>query len=76
MPIVIDGRGLLPPEPLERTLQALETLPAGEELTLLVNCHPEPLLFLLQDLDCSWEEVTRPDGTHQLTIRRRSQEPA
>lgn len=70
MPILIDGRGLMPPEPLERTLRALETLPPGEELTLLVNCHPEPLLFLLQDLDCTCEEVTRPDGTHQLSIRR------
>lgn len=70
MPIVIDGRGLMPPEPLERTLRALETLPVGEELTLLVNHHPEPLLFLLQDLDCTCEEVMRPDGTHQLTIRR------
>lgn len=70
MPIVIDGRGLMPPEPLERTLRALETLPVGEELTLLVNHHPEPLLFLLQDLDCTCEEVTHPDGTHQLSIRR------
>ena len=33
---VIDGRGMEPPEPLEATLAALDTLPAGEELTLLL----------------------------------------
>ena len=31
---VIDGRGLMPPEPMELTLTALDTLPDGEELLL------------------------------------------
>lgn len=61
---------MLPPEPLERTLLALANLPEGEPLTLLVNCHPEPLLFLLDDYGFECEEVVHPDGTHELTIRR------
>lgn len=70
MSIVIDGRGLAPPEPLELTLRALEGLAAGEELTLLVNCHPEPLLFMLEDNGCVWHEEVRADGTHEIRIRR------
>ena len=33
---IVDGRGLLPPEPMELTLTALDTLPEGEELLLLL----------------------------------------
>ncbi len=70
MSILIDGRAMLPPEPLERTLEALDSLPEGESLTLLVACHPEPLLFILQDHGFAWEETVRQDGTHQLVIRK------
>ncbi|MBS0614632.1 MAG: sulfurtransferase TusA family protein [Proteobacteria bacterium] len=70
MPVLIDGRGLLPPEPLERTLQALETLPDTEELRLLVACHPEPLLFILEDNGYDWQETVHADGTHELVIRK------
>ncbi|MFO1427497.1 MAG: hemerythrin domain-containing protein [Steroidobacteraceae bacterium] len=37
VPLTIDGRFMQPPEPLERTLAALEELAVGDELTLLVN---------------------------------------
>lgn len=70
MSILIDGRGLLPPEPMLRTLRALEDLQAGEQLTLLVGCHPEPLLFILQDNGYDWQETEHPDGTHELVIRK------
>ncbi len=39
----IDGRGLMPPEPMELTLTALDTLPDGEELLLLLYVEPHPL---------------------------------
>jgi uncharacterized protein (DUF2249 family) len=42
--IVLDVRGLEPPEPLTRTLAALETLPAGHEL-VHVNSRVPQLLF-------------------------------
>lgn len=45
---VIDVRGLLPPEPLERTLSALECLPAGEALLQINERVPA---FLLPELD-------------------------
>ncbi len=45
---VLDVRGLLPPEPLERTLAALETLPAGKALMQLNERVP---VFLLPELE-------------------------
>jgi uncharacterized protein (DUF2249 family) len=68
--VLIDGRVLQPPEPLERTLRALETLPDEEELILLVGCHPEPLLFILEDSGYGWRETVHADGTHELVIRK------
>ena len=44
----IDGRELPPPQPFERTLAALERLPHGAELVLLVPCEPRPLFRVLQ----------------------------
>jgi hypothetical protein len=64
---------MLPPEPLERTLRAVEDLADGDEVVLLVNGHPEPLLFLLEDGGFTWDETVRADGTHELRIRRAPQ---
>jgi uncharacterized protein (DUF2249 family) len=72
MPVVIDARGLQPPEPLERTLAALETLADGEELTLLIRCHPVPLFAILEGMDYDWQETVLKDGTHRVAIRRRA----
>jgi len=67
---VIDGRDMVPPEPLELTLAALDTLPEGEELVLLVNCHPVPLFEILRRNKATWTETTHADGTHEIRIRR------
>ena len=68
MTCVIDGRDLMPPEPLERTLAALETLAEGEELLLLLYCHPKPLLDILNRNGYGWQESVRDDGTHEIRI--------
>lgn len=44
----IDVRGLEPPEPLERVLDALSTLEAGERLQVLIGREPHPLYAILQ----------------------------
>jgi TusA-related sulfurtransferase len=67
---VIDGRGMEPPQPLERALQALETLPDGEQLLLLLYCQPHPLYGLLKQRGCNWTESLRADGTREVRIRR------
>lgn len=66
---IIDGREMQPPEPLERTLEALDGLPPGEELLLLLYCHPLPLFNILRNHSFVWEEKILEDGTHEIRIR-------
>lgn len=68
-PRVIDGREMEPPGPLEATLEALETLPAGEELILLLTCQPHPLYQILRRNGYTWTEVWDDDGTNAIHIR-------
>lgn len=68
---LIDGRDLLPPKPLERTLAALDALPADAELTLLLYCQPHPLFNILRQNGYAWTETLQSDGTHEIRIRKR-----
>lgn len=68
--VVIDGRDMQPPEPLERALAALDTLPAGGELCMLLYCHPVPLFNILRQNGFVWQESVGDDGTHEILIRR------
>ena len=70
MPALIDGRELEPPEPLHRVLAALEAIESGQELCVLLYCHPTPLFSILQGKGFSWLEEVREDGTHEIRIRR------
>lgn len=67
---LIDGRDLQPPEPLELALEALDNLPDGEELVLLLYCQPQPLFNILRKNGYSWQETLQEDGTHEIRIRR------
>ncbi len=67
---LIDGRELQPPEPLELTLNALDTLAEGEELTLLLYCQPHPLFSVLRQNGYVWTEALQADGTHEIRIRK------
>lgn len=66
----LDNRGLEPPQPMMRTLAALEELPAGEEL--IINNDRRPM-FLYAELDergYSHDTVELEDGSFQITIRK------
>ncbi len=67
----IDGRGLMPPEPMELTLTALDTLPDGEELLLLLYVEPHPLYAILEKNGYTHRAQSRPDGTVEIRIRKR-----
>jgi len=70
MTTVIDGRELQPPEPMERTLEALDTLVDGDELLLLLYCQPQPLYSILRQNGYTWSDETREDGTREIRIRK------
>ncbi len=67
--LLVDGRDMQPPEPLEKTLAALDVLPRGKELLLLIYCHPVPLFNILRKNGFVWQEAMREDGTHEIRIR-------
>ncbi|HLA35769.1 MAG TPA: DUF2249 domain-containing protein [Rhodocyclaceae bacterium] len=67
---MIDGRELLPPEPLELTLGALDALGDDEELILLIYCQPLPLFNILKRNGYVWRERVLDDGTHEVSIRK------
>lgn len=46
--VVVDARGLLPPEPFERALAALVEMVAGDRMRLLIDREPHPLLRMLE----------------------------
>jgi len=69
-PQVIDGRDLQPPEPLELTLAALETLVPGEELVVLLYCQPVPLYTVLDQNGYRYRAELRPDGTNEIHISK------
>ncbi len=68
--IVLDGRELQPPEPLERTLEALDTLADGDDLLLLLYCQPHPLFNILRKNGYTWTEEVAKDGTRSIRISK------
>lgn len=70
MTTVIDGRELQPPEPMELTLEALDKLPDGDDVLLLLYCQPHPLFSILRQNGYVWTEEVRADGTREIRIRK------
>ncbi len=68
---VIDGRTMEPPEPLERTLEALDALAPGETVKLIVHHQPQPLYRILERNGYAWTEELFPDGHCEIVIREK-----
>ena len=66
--IVVDGRWLDPPEPLERVLMALDVLPPKQALRLLI--HREPLFLYPILTERGFDHSIRPieDGCFEVLI--------
>jgi hypothetical protein len=58
---IVDGRGLEPPEPMERVMAALEVLKRGDKVLLILPREPFPLYPLLEHAGFAWE-TKRPEG--------------
>jgi hypothetical protein len=69
-PRVIDGRGMLPPEPLEKAVAALGAMAPGEELVMLLHCEPLPLYSLLDTKAYCYRTERRADGTNEIHIHK------
>lgn len=72
---LIDGRSMVPPEPLEATLEALDSLGDGEELVLLLHCQPNPLYQMLRRNGYVWTEARDDAGVNVIRIRKAGADP-
>lgn len=68
-PVIVDARGLMPPEPLNLTLEALDTLPPDGEVVLLLYREPGPLYDILRRNGYVHRTETRSDGEFAIHIR-------
>ena len=66
----VDARGLEPPEPFERAMEALADLPPGGQFTLLIDRMPHPLLRILERDGYRPEAGFRDDGAVEILITR------
>lgn len=66
----LDVRGLEPPEPMMRTLAALDTLPAGRTLVQINARVPRFLLPVLAERGFTWEVDDSREGRVLVRIRQ------
>ncbi|GAB3416948.1 DUF2249 domain-containing protein [Massilia agilis] len=66
--ILLDVRGLPPPEPLERVLDALDTLLSGQRLRMLVDREPRPLYRILDANGHRFQAKSLADGSFEILI--------
>jgi uncharacterized protein (DUF2249 family) len=66
--IVLDVRGLQPPEPMERVLDALDLLAPGRRLRMLIDREPVPLYRILERNGYCYQASWRDPGTLEVEI--------
>jgi TusA-related sulfurtransferase len=69
--IRIDARGLEPPEPFERAMEALCDLQPGDEIVLILDREPRPLYRVLDRNGYVWVTAHHDDGRFEIVIRER-----
>ena len=70
-PVLLDLRGLEPPQPMMRVLEELDTLPEGGAIVALTRFRPVHLLEILENRGYAAETAELRDGSHETIIQRR-----
>jgi TusA-related sulfurtransferase len=70
MTTLLDNRGLKPPEPMVRTLEALERLEPGRTLTIHNDRVPVFLFPKLLERGAAYEVEEQPDGSAKVHISK------
>jgi tRNA 2-thiouridine synthesizing protein A len=68
--MILDNRGLEPPQPMMRTLAALENLANGEVLTIINDRRPMFLYEQLEELGYKQRTEPQNDGSFKIEIFR------
>jgi uncharacterized protein (DUF2249 family) len=68
--VTLDVRGMEPPEPLQRVLEALDDFGPGDLLVLVIDCEPLPLYRILERNGYAWRAVPGATSLREITIWR------
>ena len=66
----LDARGWDPPEPIVRVLEALNGLPRGSKIVMLLDCEPRPLFRILKLQGFEYRCGPAPEGYFEVAIWR------
>lgn len=69
--VLLDLRGMFPPEPMERVLDALAGLLAGQQIRLLIEREPHPLFRILERNNYRYTTTEPEPGLYQIVIQER-----
>jgi uncharacterized protein (DUF2249 family) len=69
--VFLDLRGMFPPEPMERVLDALASLQDGQQVRLLIEREPHPLFRILERNGYLYRSSAPEPGLYQVVIRER-----
>jgi uncharacterized protein (DUF2249 family) len=70
--IALDVRGLEPPEPMERVLEALSAMQKGQRLRMLIDREPRPLYRILEQNGYEYRPHMRDDFQYEILIWHRT----
>lgn len=70
--IFLDLCGLVPPEPMERVLDALANLGPQQQVRMLIDREPRPLYRILERNAYRFEAGMRGDGLFEILIAQAS----
>ncbi|HPF58588.1 MAG: DUF2249 domain-containing protein [Candidatus Competibacteraceae bacterium] len=66
--LIVDGRGLQPPEPMEQVVAALDILQSGQRIRFLIHRQPYPLYDLLSRHHYRYETTSLAEGGFEVLI--------
>lgn len=70
--MMLDNRGLEPPQPMMRTLAALEELQEGQTLVIINDRRPMFLFEQLDEMGYLYLTEQQEDGSYKVTISRKT----
>lgn len=69
MEILVDAREMQPPEPFEKTMEALDAMGPGDVVVLWLYRQPLPLFNVLQRNGYRWTEGIGPEDCFEYRIQ-------
>ncbi len=71
---IVDCRQMFSPEPMEKVLEAVETLNEDEAIVMIHRHEPVPLYKRLQERACDYQTKHLVDGSVQVLIWKKDDE--